>query len=49
MITLQEKLAKAQQKTKWWAQSVEINWPAASEWERIQKIKETKRLRENNN
>ena len=45
-MTLQEKLNKAQIKTKLWARDIEYPWPDEAEWERIQKMKETKRLRE---
>ena len=45
-MTLQEKLAKAQIKTKLWSRDIEYPWPDEAEWERIQKMKETKRLRE---
>ena len=45
-MTIQEKLAKLQIKTKLWARGIEYPWPDEAEWERIQKMKETKRLRE---
>ena len=45
-MTLQEKLNKAQIKTKLWSRDIEYPWPDEAEWERIQKMKETKRLRE---
>ena len=44
-MTLQEKLNKAQIKTKLWARDIEYPWPDEAEWTRIQKGKETKRLR----